>query len=323
MATVYVSNISFKVNQEQFQKEFEQYGKVKSAKIITYRGYSKGYGFVEFDNAADAEKAVKADGKEFDGRKLKINIAKPKEERKAPVEKKEQKPAYKPRRKNGPRRIFKNTRRPTGSSRRFPRRYPNRRISRRMQKREKAEATIYVKNLKYDITEEKLKQAFDAYNVKSVTIAKFTSKKDGQEKSRGFGFVEVKTAEDMKKAIDAMKGKDIEGRRVYVYQANVKPVPKEKAEATLYVKNLKYDITEEKLKEAFKAYNVKTATIVKFTSKKDGKERSKGFGFIEVASAEDMNKAIKEMNGKDIEGRKTFVYQANKKVEKPAEEKKN
>ncbi len=77
---IYIGNISYKVSEEELQHEFESFGQVESSKIITdqYSGRSKGFGFVEMPNEAEAESAIeKLNGRELKGRKIKVNKARP------------------------------------------------------------------------------------------------------------------------------------------------------------------------------------------------------------------------------------------------------
>ena len=76
---IYVGNLSYDLTEDQLRKEFEAYGTVNSARIITnrYNNKSKGFGFVQMPNRPEAEAAVKAlDDKDILGRKLKCNEAK-------------------------------------------------------------------------------------------------------------------------------------------------------------------------------------------------------------------------------------------------------
>lgn len=75
----------------------------------------------------------------------------------------------------------------------------------------------------------------------------------------------------------------------------------------LYVGNLLYELSDEDLKELFtQAGAVATATIIRFRDS----GRSKGFGFVEMASEEDAKKAIEMFNGQDYKGRKLVVSEA-------------
>jgi cold-inducible RNA-binding protein len=77
---IYVGNLSFDTNESGLRELFETYGAVDSVKIITdqFTGRSRGFGFVEMATQEDGVKAVQElDSKEFDGRSLKVNEAKP------------------------------------------------------------------------------------------------------------------------------------------------------------------------------------------------------------------------------------------------------
>jgi RNA recognition motif-containing protein len=81
---IYVSNLSFAVQDEDLKEFFVEYGEVNSAKIITdkFTRRSRGFGFVEMPDDAAAEKAIKElDGGLVDGRAIKVTVAKPREEK--------------------------------------------------------------------------------------------------------------------------------------------------------------------------------------------------------------------------------------------------
>ena len=83
---IYVSNLSFNVTDEDLSSYFQDYGEVTSAKVITdkFTNRSRGFGFVEMSDDAAAQKAIaELDGATVDGRAIKVNIAKPREERPA------------------------------------------------------------------------------------------------------------------------------------------------------------------------------------------------------------------------------------------------
>jgi RNA recognition motif-containing protein len=80
---LYVGNLSYSVNDSSLRDLFSQFGNVESARVISDRdsGQSKGFGFVEMADS-DAQKAMGAlNGKDHDGRALKVNEAKPQENR--------------------------------------------------------------------------------------------------------------------------------------------------------------------------------------------------------------------------------------------------
>ncbi len=75
---LYVGNLSYSTTDDSLKSAFEQCGTVESAKVITDRetGRSRGFGFAEMSTEEEAQKAIEMwDGKELDGRALKVNIA--------------------------------------------------------------------------------------------------------------------------------------------------------------------------------------------------------------------------------------------------------
>jgi len=81
---IYVGNVKYEMTGEQLQEMFSVYGEVSSARIISDRetGRSKGFGFVEMPNDSEAKAAIDATNeKEIGGRTLKVNEARPREER--------------------------------------------------------------------------------------------------------------------------------------------------------------------------------------------------------------------------------------------------
>lgn len=81
---IYVGNLSFDTSEEDLKNAFESFGQVEEAKIIfdRYTGQSRGFGFVEMSDAESATKAInEMNEKELQGRQLKVNEARPREER--------------------------------------------------------------------------------------------------------------------------------------------------------------------------------------------------------------------------------------------------
>jgi RNA recognition motif-containing protein len=81
---IYISNLSYDVNDGDLKELFEEYGTVSSAKVITDRmsGRSRGFGFVEMEDNAQAQKAIdELNQCEYDGKVISVNVAKPKTER--------------------------------------------------------------------------------------------------------------------------------------------------------------------------------------------------------------------------------------------------
>lgn len=79
---VYVGNLPWSVTKEKLEELFKEFGNIEEAVVITDRfsGRSKGFGFVTFSEDASAQSAIeKMNEKEVEGRKLKVNEAKPRE----------------------------------------------------------------------------------------------------------------------------------------------------------------------------------------------------------------------------------------------------
>ena len=81
---IYLGNIAWSMTEDDIEALFAEFGAVSSVKIITdkYSGRSKGFGFVEMDDDAGAQKAIDAlNDSEHEGRNLRVNQARPRESR--------------------------------------------------------------------------------------------------------------------------------------------------------------------------------------------------------------------------------------------------
>ena len=81
---IYVSNLSYSVQDDDLRGFFSEYGEVSSAKVIMDKATnrSKGFGFVEMPDDAAAQKAIaELDGGMVEGRAIKVMVAKPKDDR--------------------------------------------------------------------------------------------------------------------------------------------------------------------------------------------------------------------------------------------------
>lgn len=84
MKNIYVGNLNFGATEDSVRTLFETHGTVGRVNIVTDRdtGQPRGFGFVEMSNDGEGEKAIAAlNGKDFDGRALSVNEARPKTER--------------------------------------------------------------------------------------------------------------------------------------------------------------------------------------------------------------------------------------------------
>uniref|UniRef100_A0AAX7UCY0 Polyadenylate-binding protein n=1 Tax=Astatotilapia calliptera TaxID=8154 RepID=A0AAX7UCY0_ASTCA len=139
--------------------------------------------------------------------------------------------------------------------------------------------------------------------------------------SKGYGFVHFETHEAAERAIEKMNGMLLNDRKVFV--GRFKSRKEREAElgararefTNVYIKNFGEDMDDEKLKELFSKYG--PALSIRVMTDESGK--SKGFGFVSFERHEDAQKAVDEMNGKELNGRQVYVGRAQKKGERQNE----
>ncbi len=81
---IFIAGLSYQINDADLKELFEEYGTISSAKIVTDRetGRSKGFGFVEMEDEAEAQRAIQElNDAEYDGRTLAVSVARPRTER--------------------------------------------------------------------------------------------------------------------------------------------------------------------------------------------------------------------------------------------------
>jgi cold-inducible RNA-binding protein len=81
---LFVGGLPYTVTSSQLEEIFSKIGKVSSCDVITdrYSGQSKGFAFIEMENDKEADEAIeKLNGTEVEGRKIAVNVARPREER--------------------------------------------------------------------------------------------------------------------------------------------------------------------------------------------------------------------------------------------------
>ena len=183
---------------------------------------------------------------------------------------------------------------------------------------------VYVKNLAPDVEDEKLDELFKAHGpIKSAIVMK-----DGEGKSRGFGFVNFEEHEHAAQACEALNNTEVNGKAMFVGRAQKKRDRerelRDKFEAlkverankftgvNLFVKNLDDNVDDEKLREAFTPFG--TISSAKVMS--DEKGTSKGFGFVCFDSQEEATKAVSEMNGHILANKPLYVALAQRKEER-------
>ncbi|XP_033130560.1 polyadenylate-binding protein 2 isoform X2 [Brassica rapa] len=180
---VYVKNLAESTTDDDLKNTFGEFGNIISALVMKDRDVkSKGFGYVNFDNADDAARAVETlNGKTFDDKEWFVGRAQKKSERKTELK-----------------------------------------VRYEQSLREAADkfqsSNLYVTNLDDSISDEKLKELFTPYG----TVTSWKVMRDPNGISRGSGFVAFSTPEEASKNMSEMSGKMIENKPLYVAVAQRK-----------------------------------------------------------------------------------------------------
>ncbi|XP_071734973.1 28 kDa ribonucleoprotein, chloroplastic-like [Rutidosis leptorrhynchoides] len=164
------------------------------------------------------------------------------------------------------------------------------------------DAKIFVGNLPYDFDSENLAQLFNTAG--TVDIAEVIYNRD-TEQSRGFGFVTMSTVEEADKAVEKFNGYDASGRLLTVNKAAPRgSQPERRVVGTssfkIYVGNLAWQVDNGRLEQVFNEHGkVVDARVI--YDRETG--RSRGFGFVTMASEAEMNDAIAALDGQSLDGR--------------------
>uniref|UniRef100_A0A8C8A2U8 Poly(A) binding protein, cytoplasmic 1-like n=1 Tax=Oryzias sinensis TaxID=183150 RepID=A0A8C8A2U8_9TELE len=175
---------------------------------------------------------------------------------------------------------------------------------------------IFIKNIDDSIDNKALYDTFSAFG--NILSCKVVCDERG---SKGYGFVHFETQEAANRAIETMNGMLLNDRKVFVghfksrKEREVEFGTKVMKFTNIYIKNFGDNLTDEKLKEAFSAFG-KTLSV---RVMRDEKGRSRGFGFVNYAHHEDAQKAVDEMNGKEMNGKIIYVGRAQKRLERQGE----
>ncbi|XP_009080011.1 PREDICTED: polyadenylate-binding protein 1-like, partial [Acanthisitta chloris] len=175
---------------------------------------------------------------------------------------------------------------------------------------------IFIKNLDDSIDNKALYDTFSAFG--NILSCKVVCDENG---SRGYGFVHFETHEAATRAIETMNGMLLNDRKVFVGQ--FKSRKEREAEmgvkamefTNVYIKNFGDDMDDDRLREIFSKFG-KTLSVKVMT---DSTGRSKGFGFVNFEKHEEAQKAVADMNGKEINGRMVYVGRAQKRLERQSE----
>ncbi|XP_023756172.1 polyadenylate-binding protein 6 [Lactuca sativa] len=161
---------------------------------------------------------------------------------------------------------------------------------------------LFVKNLDLSIHETKLEEVFGIFGrILSCKIAK-----EGDGKSKGFGFVQFDSEDSALDALDVLNGCVLKGKILTVAKYLKKSERKKPQFTNVYVKNLDENFTESSLIEKFSTYGKVTSAVI--MNDKEGK--SKGFGFVNFESHDNAKIAIEALNGEVIGLKKLYVGKA-------------
>ncbi|XP_027601684.1 polyadenylate-binding protein 1-like [Pipra filicauda] len=175
---------------------------------------------------------------------------------------------------------------------------------------------IFIKNLDDSIDNKALYDTFSAFG--NILSCKVVCDENG---SRGYGFVHFETQEAATRAIQTMNGMLLNDRKVFV--GHFKSHKEREAEigakvvefTNVYIKNFGDDMDDDRLREIFSKFG-KTLSVKVMM---DSAGRSKGFGFVNFEKHEEAQKAVADMNGKEINGRMVYVGRAQKRLERQSE----
>ncbi|XP_041953035.1 embryonic polyadenylate-binding protein-like isoform X2 [Alosa sapidissima] len=313
VGNIFIKNMDESIDNKALYDTFSAFGNILSCKVVCDERGSKGYGFVHFETQEAANRAIETmngmllndrkvqeAGKEMETFSADPSIANPKLQS-----------------------LWKNCQLSAIS---FVGHFKSRK-EREAECGAKAMVftNVYIKNFGETYDDKQLENIFSEFG-KTLSVRVM---RDERGSSRGFGFVNYENHEDAQKAVDAMNGKELNGRILYVGRAQKRVERqgelKRKFEqikmdrmhryqgVNLYVKNLDDSINDERLRKEFAPYG--TITSAKVMT--DG-SHSKGFGFVCFTSPEEATRAVTEMNGRIISTKPLYVALAQRKEERKA-----
>uniref|UniRef100_A0A673G6Q0 Polyadenylate-binding protein n=1 Tax=Sinocyclocheilus rhinocerous TaxID=307959 RepID=A0A673G6Q0_9TELE len=175
---------------------------------------------------------------------------------------------------------------------------------------------IFIKNLDKSIDNKALYDTFSAFG--NILSCKVVCDENG---SKGYGFVHFETHEAAERAIEKMNGMLLNDRKVFVgrfksrKEREAEMGARAKEFTNVYIKNFGEDMDDEKLREIFSKFG--PALSIRVMTDDSGKSR--GFGFVSFERHEDAQRAVDEMNGKELNGKQVYVGRAQKKGERQTE----
>lgn len=203
------------------------------------------------------------------------------------------------------------------------------------------ESKLFVAGLPDSVSEEVLKQIFEATGGKVVSVSLPKDRMTGRP--RGFGFVTMSTPQEAQAARDALDGSMQGGRSISVRPFQAEPPrkgegtgpmssgprssgprsvggggpPQQAPDRTLYVGNLPYDCSQPEVETLVNSV-VGEGQVVRVHLPMDPDGRKRGFGFVTMASSESAKTAAEALKAADLRGRRLIVNIAHPKGERPA-----
>ncbi|HET9932930.1 MAG TPA: hypothetical protein VFQ35_19635 [Polyangiaceae bacterium] len=193
---------------------------------------------------------------------------------------------------------------------------------------------LFVAGLPESITEDVLRQLFEATGGKVVEVSLPRERTTG--KVRGFGFVTFATADEASRARDELDGSLQAGRSISVRPFSSEPPKRgERTEGggggsgrfeaaaaqgptedrTLYVGNLPYDTNQQELSQFLEENGCGPVARIHLPVGPDG--RMRGFGFVTMASAEAANGALAALRNAEVRGRRLMINIAHPRSDRP------
>jgi RNA recognition motif-containing protein len=198
------------------------------------------------------------------------------------------------------------------------------------------EAKLFVAGLPDSISEDVLKQLFEATGGKVISVSLPKDRATGRP--RGFGFVTLSTPAEAQAARDALDGSFQQGRSISVRPFQAEPPkrdgagpmsgprssgggprgggPQNAPDRTLYVGNLPYDSTQQEVEELVTGV-AGAGAVVRVHLPTDADGRKRGFGFVTLSSAELCKTAMENLKTAEVRGRRLVVNLAQPKGERP------
>ncbi|HEY3234122.1 MAG TPA: hypothetical protein VGJ84_05370 [Polyangiaceae bacterium] len=176
---------------------------------------------------------------------------------------------------------------------------------------------LFVAGLPESITEEVLRQLFEAVGATVQSVSLPRDRTTGRR--RGFGFVTLASVEEATQARQSLDGSVHSGRSISVRPFSSDAPRRGEArtdhsagsgeDRTVYVGNLPYDVTQQELDQVFADNGVGPVVRIHLPVGPDG--RMRGFGFVTMASAEASNSAIVSLRNVEVRGRRLLVKMAH------------